>query len=126
MKWSSEIPMSENIPTKIAIQDRHFPAIMRIGQKLKPQTEESHDLFIGKVLTLHGEADEQGKMHGEAILTLLIDESQTKAKVLFASEFYSIACDAHKQNQYVRISGVLSEKPRYSDLKDVSFFEIIQ
>jgi len=126
VKWSSEIPVSQDIPTMIAIQDRHFPSILRIGQKLKPQTEESRALFIGKVLTLHGEADEQGNMHGEATLILLTDEYQMKAKVLFASEFYSIACDAHKNNHYIRILGVLSEKPLCSDMKDVSLFEIIK
>lgn len=125
MRWSSEIPINENIPAKIEIQDHHFPSIMRIGQKLKPQTEVNQDLFVGKVLTLHGEADERGNMQGEVTLILLMDEQQTKAKVIFGPEFYSIACDAHKQNQYVRISGVLSEKPRYSDLQDISLFEVI-
>ncbi len=126
MKWSSEIPVNKNIPAKVEIRDHHFPSIMRIGQKLKPQTEINQDNFVGKVLTLNGEADEQGNMQGEATLVLFIDEQQTKAKVYFGSAYYSIACDAHKQNQYVRISGILSEKPRCSDLKDVSLFEILK
>ena len=125
MKWSSEIPIKNNIPTKIEIKDRYFPSIMRIGQKLKPQTEVNHDIFVGKVLTLHGEADEFGNMQGEATLVLLMDEQPTKAKAFFGSEFYAIACDAHKKNQYVRISGVLTEKPRCSDLQGVSLFEVI-
>lgn len=126
MRWSSEIPINRNVPAKVEIQDHHFPSIMRIGQKLKPQTEVNQDVFVGKVLTLHGEADEHGNMQGEATLILLMDDQQTKAKVFFGPEFYSIACDAHKQNQYVRILGSLSEKPRYSDLKDVSLFEMIK
>lgn len=125
MKWSSEIPIRKDIPAKIEIQDHHFSSIMRIGQKLKPQTEVNQDVFIGKVLTLHGEADEHGDMQGEATLVLLMDEQQIKAKAFFGSKFYSVACDAHKQNQYVRISGILFEKPRCSDLKDVSLFEAI-
>ena len=125
MRWSSEIPINKNIPTKIEIHDHHFPSIVRIGQKLKPLAEVNQDLFVGKILTLHGEADDQGNMQGEATLILLVDEQQTKAKALFGPEFYSLACDAHKQNKYVRISGILSEKPRCSDLKDVSLFEAI-
>lgn len=125
MKWSSEIPVKKNIPARVEIRDHQFPSIMRIGQKLKPQTEVNQDLFVGKVLTLHGEADEHGNMQGEATLVLFMDEQQAKAKVFFGSEFYSIACDAHKQNRYVRVSGILSEKPRCSDLKDVSLFEVI-
>lgn len=38
MKWSPEVSVNKNIPTKIEVQDRHFLSIMRIGQKLKPQT----------------------------------------------------------------------------------------
>jgi hypothetical protein len=121
-----KFPRDPHIPDKIQIQDRYFPSILRIGQKLKPQTEINTDLFVGKVLVLHGEADDEGKMQGEVTLILFLDEQQIKAKVLFAADFYSIACDAHKKNQYIRILGVLSEKPRYSDLKDVSKFEIIQ
>ncbi len=125
MKWSSEIPIKKNIPTKIEILDHHFLSITHIGQKLKPQTEISEDLFVGKILSLHGEADEYGNMQGEVTLILFMDEQQTKAKAFFGSEFYSLACDAHKQNRYVRISGFLCEKPRCSDLKEISLFEVI-
>ena len=125
MKWSSEIPVKKNIPTKIEIRDHHFSSIARIGHKLKPRVEVNQDVFIGKVLTLRGEADEQGKMHGEVALVLLIDEQNAKAKTFLEPEFYSIACDAHKQNQYVRISGILSEKLRYSDLEKVTSFEVV-
>ena len=125
MRWSSEIPTSREVPSRVEIQDRHFPSIVRMGQKLKPQTEVNQNIFVGKVLTLHGEADEDGKMKGEATLILLMDEQQTRAKAYFGPEFYSIACDAHKQNKYVRVSGILSEKPRYCDLKEVSLFETI-
>ena len=123
MRWSSDIPINQTIPPRVEIQDRHFPSIMRMGQTLKPHSEVSQDLFVGMVLTLHGVADEQGNMQGEVTLILLSDEQPTKAKVLFAPDFYSIACDAHKQNQHIRISGVLSEKPRYSDLKDVTLLK---
>ncbi len=125
MKWSSEIPVSKNIPTKVAILDHYNPLITRLGQKLKPPAEVKQNEFIGKILVLHGEADEQGSMQGEATLVLMMDDQQVKAKVTFGSEFYSVACDAHKSNRYIRISGILSEKPRCSDLKDVSNFEVI-
>ena len=125
MKWSSEVAVRGDIPAKIEIRDHHFPLITNIGEKLMPQSKENQDVFIGKVLTLHGEADEQGKMQGEATLVLFMDEQQIKAKVFFGSKLYPSACDAHKQNQVVRISGVLSEKPRCSELKDVSHFEVI-
>lgn len=125
MKWSSEIPVKKDIPTRIEIRDHHFPSIVRIGQKLKPRIEVNQDVFIGKVLTLRGEADEQGKMQGEVALVLLVDEQNAKAKTFLEPEFYSIACDAHKQNQYVRISGILSEKLRCSDLEKVTSFEVV-
>lgn len=125
MKWSAEIPIRNDIPAKIEIRDHHFSSIMHIGQKLIPQSKENQDIFVGKVLALQGKPDEHGKMQGEATLVLFMDEQQTKAKVFFGSEFYSLVCDAHKQNRYVRITGVLAEKPRCSELRDVSLFEVI-
>jgi hypothetical protein len=126
MKWSPEIPLREDIPSRIELRDHHFPSIVRIGQKLTPSpSKDSHDVFVGKVLTLHGEPDEEGRMQGEATLVLLMDEQQIKAKVSFRSQFYPLVCDAHKLNQYIRISGILTEKPRCSELRDVSTFEVI-
>ena len=110
---------------KIEIQDHHFLTFTNIGQKLMPKSKENQDMFVGKVLALHGEADEEGKMQGEATLVLFMDDQQTRAKVVFDPTFYSLVCDAHKQNQYIRISAVLCEKLRCSELRDVSHFELI-
>ena len=125
MKWSADVPVNKSIPAKIQIQDRHFPAIKRLGQRLKPQTEVSKNLFVGKVFALRGEGDEDGRMSGEVILALSMDKQQVKAKVDLGAAMYALACDAHKQNLPVRVSGSLSEKSRGSDLLDVTLFEII-
>lgn len=111
MKWSPKISVNKNIPEKIEIKDRYFSTFMNIGQKLKPKSEANKDVFIGRVLTLRGEAGEDGKMEGEVTLTIFIDEEQTiKAKVFFSSKYYLAACDALKQNKYIRISGTLLKK----------------
>ncbi len=126
MNWSSEVPLNETIPSKVLIEDRYFSSVVRIGQKLIPQAEVNQDVFVGKVLSLHGLPDETGNVQGEVVLILLVDEQQTRAKASLKSEFYSQACDAHKRNGYVRISGALSEKPRCSDLKEISHFAILE
>ena len=125
MKWSTGVPVNRKVPSKVELRNHHFPSIERIGQQLKPQTEISEDLFIGKVLGIDGKPDEYGNMQGEAIFSLFMVEQQIKAKAFLKPEFYKIASDAHIQNQYVQIYGNLFEKPRCSDLKDVSLFKII-
>ena len=125
MKWSSEFPAPNNIPNKIEIRDDYFSSVLHIGQKLTPQSKENQDVFIGKVWALDGEANEEGKMQGEVTLALFLDEQQVKAKVSLEPKYYSLVCDAHKQNQYIRISGILTEKPRFSELREISHFEII-
>ena len=126
MKWSPELPIAKTIPTKVEVKDHHLSSIMRIGQKLiPPKSKENQDVFIGRVLVLDGEADEKGKMQGEVTLGLFLEEQQVKAKAFLNSEYYSVVCDAHKHNRYIRVSGVLAEKPRFSDLRDISHLEII-
>ncbi len=125
MKWSSMVTQSADIPSKVEVRDHHFSSIMQIGQRLIPQSKENHNVFIGKVLVLHGEANESGQMQGEATLILLMDEQQVKAKVTFGPERYPLVCDAHKSNKYIRISGILTEKPRCSELRNISDLEII-
>jgi hypothetical protein len=126
MSWSAGIPLNGSIPSKVMIDDRCFSSVIRIGHKLMPQAEVNQDVFVGKVLSLHGLPDDTGNMQGEATLILLLDEQQTKAKAFLGSEFYSQACDAHKHNNYIRISGILSEKPRCSDLNEISHFAILE
>ena len=126
MSWSAGIPLNNSIPSKVVIDDRCFSSIIRIGHKLMPQTEVNQDVFVGKVLSLHGLPDDAGNMQGEVTLILLLDEQQTKAKAFLGPEFYSQACDAHKHNNYVRISGILSEKPRCSDLNEITHFTILE
>lgn len=126
MKWSSEVPIDRKIPVKVEIQDRYFSTILHIGQRLKPQTEITQNEFVGKVLALHGLPGECGTMQGEATLILLLDDQQTKAKVFLDPALYAQACDAHKHNKYIRTSGVLLEKPRCSDLRDVTLFEVLE
>ena len=99
--------------------------VLRIAIRRDRIVEVQQNEFIGKICTLHGEPDEQGNMQGEATLVLILDDRQVKAMVNFGPEGYSAACDAHKNNRYIRISGILSERPRCLDLKDVPDFDVI-
>jgi hypothetical protein len=124
MKWSPLLPVQPHIPSKVAIQDHHFASIAAFGQKLIPQSRENQDLFIGKVQVLHGEPDDDGRMQGEATLVLFVDDQPIKATGFFGPETYAQVCDAHKANRYIRIFGMLSEKARCSELKNITSLEI--
>ncbi len=125
MNWSQTVPLNGNIPREVAIRDTHFPSITKIGQQLKPPAEITQSLFIGKVLSLSGAENDEGSVEGDVHLSLLVDEESIKARASLNPMLYSIACDAHKENRYIRVSGILREQPRCSELKEVTSFEAV-
>lgn len=125
ISWSDEIPCDKSIPRKAKIFDSYLPLISKVGERMKPQQEITQTDFIGKITALQGSENETGLMEGDVILALLVDDESKKAKTYLTPEFYSHACDAHKKNKYIRVSGQLQEKPRLSILQEVSTFEIV-
>ncbi len=125
MSWSEEVLIDTTVPRKVTIHNNYIPMISKMGENLKPQQEVTQNDFIGKISTLSGSENEQGYVEGDIILILLVDEDTRKAKAFLDTKRYSEACDAHKNGNYVRISGLLKEKPRLNILEDVSSFEII-
>jgi hypothetical protein len=87
--------------------------------------EATKNTFIGKVISLNGVENEDGHMEGDVIFSLLIDEESLKAKGFLKPEFYRDACDAHKDSKYIKISTILREKPRISDLDQISVLEVL-
>lgn len=58
-------------------------------------------------------------------MILLVDEEPLRAKGFLKHDFYCLACDAHKDNKYIKLSAILREKPRTSDLDQISSFEVL-
>ncbi len=125
MSWSEEIPTNINTPREVIVYNNYMPAISKIGEVLRPQEGSTESDFIGKISTLSGSENEQGTIEGDVILSLFVDEDIKKAKALLPSKFYSEACDAHKKGNYVKVSGLLREKPRMSLLENICLFEVI-
>ena len=125
MSWSEEVPISTNVPKKVTIFNSYIPVISKIGENLKPHQEATKSDFIGKIVGLAGSENEQGDIEGDITLAILDDDDNKKAKAFLNQKFYCEACDAHKKGNYVKISGLLREKPRLNILEDVSSFEVI-
>lgn len=125
MAWCSDIPVEADVPTKVTIYDNYIPSITKLALKLKPCKEATQSTFIGKVTSLNGLENEDGEMEGDVIFSLLVDEESLKAKGSLKSTFYRSACDAHKDSKYIKISAILREKPRISDLDQISVFEVL-
>lgn len=111
MSWSLDVPLEKNMPSKATIYDHYIPIISQIGERLKPQTGIKEDSFVGKILSLNGNSNDEGLMQGDVNFSILVEEESIKAKGYLNPGFYEKACDAHKNNQYVKIKGILHEKP---------------
>jgi hypothetical protein len=123
MSWCVDIPVENDVPTKVTVYDNYIPDITKLALTLKPFKEATKNTFIGKVISLNGVENEDGQMEGDVVFSLLVDEESLKAKGFLKAEFYRDACDAHKDSKYIKISAILREKPRVSDLDQISVLE---
>lgn len=126
MSWGLDIPHEMNIPSKATIYDHYIPKISQIGAQLKPQKGIKEDSFVGKILSLNGSPNDEGQMQGDVNFSILVEEESVKAKAWLNPSFYEKACDAHKNNQYIKLKGILHERPRCCELKEVSSFEVLE
>ena len=126
MSWGLDIPLEKNTPSKATIYDHYIPKISQIGEQLKPQKGIKEDSFVGKIISLNGSPNDDGQMQGDVNFSILVEEESVKAKTCLNPSFYEKACDAHKNNQYIKLKGILHEKPRCCELKEVSSFEVLE
>src|ERR1700722_10651168 len=125
MSWSNDVPVAADIPAKVTIYDNYIPSIAKLAHSLKPVKEVTQNTFIGKIKSLNGVENENGQMEGDVTFSLLVDEESLTAKGFLTSQFYRDACDAHKDGKYIKISAILREKTRTSDLDQISLFEVL-
>lgn len=121
--WANNNP-PENVPSKVMFKSSDMGDITFISKKLKPESEEQKDTFIGKVSQLRGEPKDS-KMQGEIILILLdSEENYVRAKVSMGYHNYQKAVKFHASNSNIAIEGKLvKESSRIHRIVNFSKFE---
>ncbi|MCK6473720.1 MAG: hypothetical protein L6R28_18510 [Planctomycetes bacterium] len=122
--WARSLSPGRKATESVEIPMRVFPVLEEVAAKLRPKQEPVQSIFIGKVAKLSAEANKEDRADGEIIFAFQGDDELIKAKVLLRAPDYDVACDAHKNGQYVTIKGIFVRGSRLHEIKEYSKFGI--
>jgi hypothetical protein len=101
-----------------------YERIEQLGQSLRPTSGPRQSSFLGHVIELSGEEGPSGRVEGEVVLQLALDES-TKARVTLNADEYEQAVIAHVTMRVVLVSGVLHRAGRrIAEIRDTRDFHV--
>lgn len=124
--WATTLPPKTPIPTKVRIRHEYFPIIQDISRKLRPASVPTADLFVGYIANLAGQPGEDGRMQGEATLSIVYEEQMQSVRVDLPPEWWGIAHSALGNHGIVRLRGVFHRGARIHRITNITEFALVQ
>jgi serine/threonine protein kinase len=124
--WATTLPPKIPIPTKVRIKHEYFPIIQDISRKLRPALAPTADLFVGYIANLGGQPGEDGRMQGEATLSIVYEEQIQSVRVDLRPEWWGIAHAALGTHGIVRFRGVFHRGARIHRITNITEFAPVQ
>ncbi|TVS21027.1 MAG: hypothetical protein EA424_00980 [Planctomycetaceae bacterium] len=124
--WATTLPPKTPLPTKVRIKHEYFPIIQDISRKLRPAVAPTADLFVGYIANLGGQPGEDGRMQGEATLSIVYEEQIQSARVDLSPEWWGIAHAALGSHGIVRFRGVFHRGARLHRITNITEFALVQ
>jgi hypothetical protein len=112
-------------PDRVEVRYDMFEAIEDVARQLRPAKTTREDKFIAKVITLRGEPNPNEQMEGEVVLLLFHQEAGVRARVWLTADDYALAGQAHMQNGYVSVTGVLAKSRKTFQIEKYTNFAIL-
>lgn len=117
-------PVADFPVRTLEINRQHFNPLKEIVRELKTLDKPVERLFHGRVQSLRGKENTQGKMEG--LVRLLVDVSnvgEVKASIQLNPSDYKRAGKAHIQNQSIEVKGRLRLKDRKDKIHTFERYE---
>lgn len=124
--WSSEIPLTENIPKEVVLPSKAMTIIEVCAKELETYTTSAlkFDEVRGKVIRLQrSEEDSKGQIVIRDFVKVL--RRRMDVKVELSEEEYALATQAHNEKRTVTCQGDLIKVGRSFELKNPRGFAIV-
>lgn len=120
VSWSPLLAPPRDLPAAITIDRHMYEAIERLATQMRPSESSADVLHVGYVKELKGAPGPSGRIEGEVVFTLLLDdETAIRAKAQLDPDHYASALLAHAGGQPVTIEGELHRVRRGHELRNV-------
>lgn len=123
-EWARTYPAPERTPSLSVIPKKHFRTMEEVAKVLRPATGPRKVQLVGMVSSLMGKPSDEG-VQGEIQLSFVDKEGSAKARVFLSADDYQIACNAHRDGQYVTLSGVFHPGDRVGRISEPAGFKLL-
>ena len=104
--WTQAVTPPSNVPHSVVLHSEDFAVFKQVAERLRPSKTAKSERITGRVAVLSGDEGDSSLMEGEVIINGDTMEGQAvRVRVDLNDRDYAQACDAHKQNLQVSISG---------------------
>lgn len=122
--WSPLEKPKFDFPSQVTISEPQFEYVEDVIEKLNPEKKPIIEKFIGKVDSLSGEINEEGKVYGYVTLLIYEDDGNIRAKVFLNNTDHELAAKAYVNNKRISIEGKLNWAPRVKEIEGYKNFKI--
>jgi hypothetical protein len=126
VSWATTLKPQDPIPGIVRIKHEYFPIIEDISKKLRPAQAPAASLFVGNIDNLGGEPGADGRMQGEATLSVMYEEQMQLVRVDLSPDDWMTAHAALGVYGIVKFRGILHRGTRVHRITDISEFARVQ
>ena len=129
MSWARSRPrLPTGIPQVVSFDRADFPTIEEAGRHLRERAVPRRERFVGKVIGLQSEVPTLfGDTGGKIVLRTQVGGQPARIKVVLQREDYRMACDAHRDELRVAVTGMIHHdvKIRVYELSQPEGFQVL-
>ncbi len=108
------------------IKHEYFPIIEDISKTLRPEQAPAASLFVGYIANLGGGPAEDGRMQGEATLSVMDEEQMQLVRVDLTADYWQTAHAALGEHGIVRFKGILHRGTRVHRITEITEFARVE
>ncbi len=123
--WSPLIPAPEGVRSEVHLDRTMFETIERLAQQLRPSRGSESAKFVGTVIELSGTPNLDGQLEGDVVLQVQADDQLLRVRVTLGPDDYRRAGEAHFEQLYVSVRGILHRGRRSHQLENPSDFVVL-
>jgi hypothetical protein len=129
MSWSRSRPrLPEGVPQVVSFHQADFPIIEEAGRRLRERAVPRRERFVGKVHALQSDVPSLfDDLVGKIIIKTTVGGQPARVKVVLNREDYKRACDAHRDEKRVAVTGVIHHdvKIRVYEISEPRDFQVL-
>jgi hypothetical protein len=123
--WSPLLPSPE-VPARVQIDRDLYRSFEELASQLRPPSEPKQDLFVGRVSALQAYDNDEGRLEGEMVLQLQVEDEIVRAYCPLDADTYGVALHAHGHQLYLSLRGVLHRAAKRARIEGAQDIRVVQ